>query len=214
VRGEDIPSRDGETVEIRAGTNVRMEEADGIRTYFAEAEGALKYVPGEVAVVDTLIIEGEVGFDTGNLQFNGEIVVKGSVGQGFTVKAGGDVTVFGSVDAGAVIASGGNVSVGYGVLGRKTKVVAVGNVRAQFVQEARVRAGHDVRVANYAHQGLLRAGNRVVVLRGEGTRGGSLVGGSAGGCGVSPVTSPARPPAPVLSWWRAWIPSRLRSWTC
>ena len=182
VRAEEIPGRDGEDVELRAGANVRMEQDDdGIRTYFAEAEGALKYVPGEVAVVETLIIEGDVGFDTGNLQFKGEIVVRGNVGQGFAVKAGGDVAVFGSVDAGAVIASGGNVSVGYGVLGRKTKVVAVGDVRAQFVQEARVRAGHNLRLGNYAHQGLLRAGTRVIVSRGEGTRGGSLVGGECWG---------------------------------
>lgn len=182
VRGEDVPGRDGEEVELRAGGNVHAEEDDkGIRTYISEAEGALKYVPGEVAVVDTLIIDGDVGFDTGNLQFKGEVVVKGNVGSGFSVKASGDVTVHGSVDAAAVIASGGNVSVAYGVLGRKTKIVAVGDVRAQFVQEARVRAGHNLTLGNYAHQGLLQAGNRVLVNKGKGTRGGSLVGGECWG---------------------------------
>jgi len=182
VRGEEVAARDGEAVELKAGARVRMEEDDeGVRTYLAEAEGALKYVPGEVAVVETLIIDGDVGFDTGNLQFKGEIVVKGNVGSGFSVKAGGDVAVHGSVDAAAVIACGGNVSVGYGILGRKTKVVAVGDVRAQFIQEARVRAGHDLKLGNYAHQGLLQAGNRVLVNKGKGTRGGSLVGGECWG---------------------------------
>ncbi len=180
--GKVVAARDGTDVDLQAGANVRMEEdGKGGRIYLATADGGLKLIREEVAVVDTLVIEGSVGFDTGNLHFPGEIVIKGNVGQGFTVKAGANVTIFGSVDAGAVVAAGGNISIGYGILGRKTKVVAVGDVRAQFVQEARVCAGRNLYLYNHAQQGRLQAGNRIIVERGKGLRGGSLVGGEAWG---------------------------------
>lgn len=182
VWGKVVAARNGTDVELKAGSNVRVEEdGAGGRIYSATVDGGLKLVREEVAVVETLIIEGSVGFDTGNLQFPGEIVVKGNVGQGFSVKAGADITVYGSIDAGSVVAAGGNIAVGYGILGRKTKVVAVGDVRAQFVQEARVRAGHNLRLYNHAQHALLQAGHRIIVECGKGLRGGSLVGGEAWG---------------------------------
>lgn len=182
VWGKVVAARDGTDVDLRAGANVQVEEdGKGGRIYLATADGGLKLVREEVAVVDTLVIEGSVGFDTGNLQFAGEIIVKGNVGQGFTVKAGADITVCGSIDAGSVVAAGGNIAVGYGILGRKTKVVAVGDVRAQFVQEARVRAGHNLRLYNHAQNALLQAGHRIIIDRSKGPRGGSLAGGEAWG---------------------------------
>ncbi len=182
LMGNTIAALDGKALTAKAGPGTRME--DGVRGflhYYAERDGALKSVPGEVAVTDTLMIDSDVGFDTGNLEYAGEIVVKGNVGQGFTVKAGSSVFVFGSVDAGSTIVSGGDVIVGQGIAGRRTRVVARGQVRTGYIHDARVRTSSDILVGNHIVQGMLHADGVISVEQREGPRGGSISGGEIWG---------------------------------
>lgn len=79
--GNIITARDGQALQVKGAAGVRVE--DGVRGYqhfYAERDGALKSVVGEVAITDTLVIDSDVGFDTGNLEYPGEVVVKGGVG--------------------------------------------------------------------------------------------------------------------------------------
>ena len=141
VSGEEIPCHHGVERGVKAGTGTRTDkDAYGILHYYAGTNGVLAQSPNELAVMDSLVIEGDVGYETGNLEFKGEIVVKGSVQKGYNVKASGDVIIFGHVD-GATIAAGGNAIIGEGIYGRKTMVVTRGDVRAQFVNESKLRAG-------------------------------------------------------------------------
>ena len=182
VNGNPVAGIDGIDSEVKASAAVRSEtDADGVVHYFAESDGALKSVPGEIAVVDTLIIEGDVGFETGNLQFKGEVVVKGNIGQGFKVQATGDIIVFGKVDAGATVASGGNVVIGEGIIGRKTTIVARGHVLARFVHESQVRTAGDIMLADYAQGASMRADSRIAIAKSNGKKGGSVIGGRTWG---------------------------------
>lgn len=182
LMGNRVPARDGLPLEVKAGANVRSEDgARGVVHYYAEADGAIKSIPGELAVVDTLIIDSDVGFDTGNLEFNGEIVIKGSVGQGFTVKATGNIFVFGSVDAGVTLMAGGDIVIGHGISGRRTRVVARGEIRVGWVEEARVRAGGDILIGSHAIQAILHADGVISVEEGTGPRGGAISGGEVWG---------------------------------
>ena len=182
VMGNPVLAIDGISGAVKPGVAVRSEtDAEGIVHYFAETGGVLKYIPGEIAIVDTLVIEGDVGFETGNLQFKGEIVVKGSIGQGFKVQAAGDIIVIGHVDAGATVASGGNVVIGTGIQGRKTTVVARGTVRAQFVHESQVRTAGSILLGDYAQGATLRADAEISVVMSNGKRGGSIIGGRTWG---------------------------------
>ena len=182
VMGNSVASLDGISGQVKSGLAVRSEtDADGVVHYFAESDGVLKYIPGEIAVVDTLIIEGDVGFETGNLEFKGEVVVRGSVGQGFKVQASGDIIVIGHIDAGSTVASGGNVVGGEGIQGRKTTVVARGSVRAQFVHESQVRTAGNIMLGDYAQGATLRADATISVSMSNGKRGGSIIGGRVWG---------------------------------
>ena len=112
-----------------------------------------------------------------NLSLEGGIYIKGAVRWGFSVKADGDITVMGTVEPGGNVISRGDITVGEGVVGRRTQVVAGGNVRADFVREASVTAGQDIVLHNYAHHARLRAGGKVIVSNGKGEMKGSIVGG-------------------------------------
>lgn len=171
----------------------------GYQHFYAEHDGALKSVVGEVAVTDTLVIDSDVGLDTGNLEYPGEVVVKGGVGQGCTAKAGSNVFVFGSVDAGATIVAGGDVVIGQGIAGRRTRVVARGQVRTGYIHEARVRAGGDILVGNHIVQAILHADGVISVEEREGPRGGSISGGEVWGLAGPPAYSRLVAAQPHLS---------------
>ena len=179
VTGRPAPAHDGQDEPLVAGENVRVERGDGIEHFFATVDGALRRTDGVLSVAELLTIQGDVSFATGNLRFDGQIHISGSVGQGFAVEADGDITVGESVEPGARVSSQADVTVGQGILGQQTRVMARGTVRAQFVQEASLQAGQDIALGNYAYHADLRAGRRIVVAPGSGPRGGSLMGGHA-----------------------------------
>lgn len=177
VRGKELAAADGWEGILKPGENVEKRVEGGVELFHATVNGALREENDEIAVTRLLHIAGDVDFKTGNLDFDGEICVEGSVIQGFSVKASGDIAIAGTVEQGARVTAGRNLVVGKGVVGRKTQVEAGGQARAQFVQEATVTAGQDVVVGNYAFQAQLRAGRWVRVMQGVGEKGGSLVGG-------------------------------------
>lgn len=56
-------------------------------------EGYKKYL----SVRPLYVIEGDVDLRIGNIDFNGDVIITGSVLDGFTVKAGGSISVYGNV---------------------------------------------------------------------------------------------------------------------
>ena len=178
VKGHVLEARNGEDQLLKAGENIQVSREDGgIEKFSVMIAGILRRRDDELSAVELLTLAEDVSFNTGNLDFNGEIYIDGSVVQGFSVKSEGDITISGTVEAGAAVISQGNISIGRGIVGRRTKVVARGSMRAQFVQEARVIAGEDILLGNYAYHAHLRAGSRISVSKGTGSRGGSIMGG-------------------------------------
>ena len=161
-----------------AGENVRTQIDAGMELFYATATGVLEWDGAQVAVLKQLRVSGDVDFGLGNLNFDGEIRVEGSVVQGFSVKAGSDITIAGDIEAGCAVTAAGNITVGRGIEGRRTQVTASGTVRVGFVREATVVAGGDIVLREYAHQARLRAGGRIEISGGDDRRGGSAVGGS------------------------------------
>ena len=164
---------------LEPGPNVRREEAEGAIQYVAEVEGFVHVRAGKVSVHELLVIDGDVGFDTGNLDYAGDICVRGSAGKGYTVKAGGDITVVGTVEVGCTLVARADVTVGRGVHGRKTKVIAMGDVYVRHVEQASVHALGDIRAGHHVLDATLRAGGRVAVNKGDGEWGGMLRGGQS-----------------------------------
>lgn len=177
VKGHPMPSPPDTSHPIRVGKGVRVEQEGELEQFYATIAGTLKLANDELSVSATplLAIDKDVGLATGNLQFQGDVSIFGSVQRGFSVKATGDIHIGGQVEEGCVVATRGNISIGGGVLGRRTKVVAQGSVQALYVEDATMAAGRNI-VVERVNRGRLRAGNRVMISgRGEGA--GTVVGG-------------------------------------
>lgn len=176
VRGRPVPAP-WKSHPIKAGKGVRLERDGEVENFFAGVAGTLKLANDELSISATPLqsIDKDVGPATGNIEFQGDVCVLGSVQRGFSIKATGDILIGGAVEAGGEVATRGSVSVGGGVLGRRTKVVAQGSVQALFVEDATLAAGRNIQVER-VHQGRLRAGNRVTIS-GRQPEAGTVVGG-------------------------------------
>jgi len=135
------------TIRIPAGKGTEVSE-DGF-ALFAAHDGLILYGADKKVVVSPVYyVQGCVDFSTGNIDFRGSVVVRENIQSGFTVIADDNVEVFGIVEK-ATVSCGGDIVVRGGVQGSaKTSLEAAGNVRALYLQNAVVKAGHEIIVAD------------------------------------------------------------------
>ncbi len=168
-----------EGTEPITGSNVTTAVEDDEIVFYAAVDGVCRIINNQISVFEILTVEGDVGFETGNLQFDGSIYVHGKVGQAFQLKAGGDVIVSGDVESGAKISAMGNICVGGRISGIRTKVIAMENIRAARIHDAYVFSGKAIQLGSSAENGTLRSGSKITVKKTEDARGGSISGGQA-----------------------------------
>lgn len=166
VDGRTLAQRPGvDRLRIEPGENV--EEREGGRAYVATAAGHPVWDGRRLRVQPVYVVAGDVGGETGNVRFEGGVLVRGWVRAGFVVEAGGDVEVLGGVEGGDVRSREGSVFVHGGVRGNG-RVRAALDVGARFVEGSEVFACRDVVVGDAALHAEISAGRRVSVVEGRG----------------------------------------------
>lgn len=174
--GKKLKAVDGIRL-LTVGENIEVKEEDGVELYCATIDGMFSQTGTKISVLHHLPLEGDINYRTGNIDFAGEVFVNGSVKTGFSVKATGNITIANGVEFGAEVVSLGDIIVGEGIVGKDTRVIAQGSVRAQFIHEATAIAQKDVMVGNSSYHAYVRAGDMVKVEKSKGSRGGSIIGG-------------------------------------
>ena len=169
VCGNPIPAKPGKDIVLHPGANIHV--VDDVKLV-AAASGNLVVAGGKLSISPVLQIKGDVDLSTGNIHFAGDVMIKGSVSEGFSVKAGGNVDIAGMVSGGSV--EGANVTVRQGIIGlNKAVITAMDTVSAKFVENAKIVADQDILVQDVVLHSQLSAGKKVRV---EGRRG-QIVGG-------------------------------------
>lgn len=135
------------TVAVTIDTNKTVGEdtAESIAVLLATAVGS----SNTNGIVLELV---NVDNSTGDIDYEGDVVVKGNVLAGFTVKATGDITVSGIVE-GATVIAGGNITFNRGIQGMTRAVVkAGGNIVSKFIESAEnVSAGGSIEADSILH---------------------------------------------------------------
>ena len=132
----------------------------------ATSDGMATQSGEKLAVLPLLTIESDVDFRTGHVEFDGSLVIQGSVRPGFRVEATGSIQVLGLLDGGSVTA-GGDVQIG-GIVGRDTAVVqSSGSLDTAFIEHADIHAGGAVKVGNEIRHSKVQA-DTVVEVAGAG----------------------------------------------
>ena len=136
VLGEDIPGKDGKKIALPKGKNVNVSE-DELELY-AAVDGEAKIIDGKVNVYSVYEVKHDVDNSTGNIRFNGKVVVMGNVLTGFVIEAEGDVEVYGVVE-GALIKSGGSIILHRGIQGmNRGELYCDGDLVARFIENSKI----------------------------------------------------------------------------
>ena len=178
VFGMVLPAREGKKARITAGTNVKL-SPDGQKA-FSQIDGCVKIQRGRISVDRVMTVEGNVDFHTGNIRFNGDVVIRGDVKESFSVEADGAIKIQGTVDR-AMLKAGGDILVDGGVYGKDDILVeAGGDISIGFAENANMCAGGSIYVRSaminsnaYAEQkiyfkamGTSLVGGHIVALHG------------------------------------------------
>lgn len=124
----------------------RME--DGV-TYRATVGGKITEFNNRVNIFPVHELYGNVDLSTGNIEFNGDVIVHGNVLEGMSVKATGTVTVDKIVESAYIEGKKGVILRG-GVLGKNgSKVRSKGNITAQFLEYADVKTEGDIEADSF-----------------------------------------------------------------
>jgi uncharacterized protein (DUF342 family) len=145
----------------------------GGRRLTAARAGDLSF-NGEILSVSALRgVKGDVGRDTGNINFSGEVRIGGTVHPGFSVVGGKDVLIRGSAEE-ALVSAGGRVAIVQGVRGGGKGVVrARSTIEAAFADQATLMAVENIRVKEGCTLCHIKT-NGKLLIPGEGGR---LIGG-------------------------------------
>ncbi len=164
VFGDEVKPKPGKPRPVPVGKNVELRDDN---TLVAAIDGQIIDTGSKVSIDPRLVIKGDVGVQTGNIDFDGAVEIGGNVQPGFMVKATGDISIKGVVN-GAMV-KGYNVTIESGIQGMNRGIVmAEETVRAQFVENGKVEAGGDILIEDVALHSDLRAGRLLAV---EGKRG-------------------------------------------
>jgi len=168
VTGEGAPARQGLEACILAGVNTYFSDSRK-QELRAQVAGSVSLVHGIIQVERTLTVPGDVSFASGNLNYPGDIVVRGDVKSGFNVKASGQIEIRGIVED-AFIEAGGDILIkgGFGGSGRGM-IRSGGTVHLKYIENQSVHAAGSVYVGETALHAQIVSYGSIFLTTGKGT---------------------------------------------
>ena len=133
---------------------------DGLRL-FAACDGQV-HLENEKVIVSNIYKAQNIDLSTGNITFDGSILVEGNVSSNMRVTAKDNIEIKGVVE-GAVIEAGGNIIIAGGMNGMsKGYLKAGGNIVARFFENAQIEAGGYVQAESVLYS-RVTAGTDILV---------------------------------------------------
>jgi hypothetical protein len=156
---------------LAAGEGVRADK--GATEFYAAINGSIILNGSVIEVVNTYVVDGDVDFSTGNIQFNGNVLINGNVPDGFEVKAEGDIIVAKIVES-ARLEAGRDIVIKGGVQGKGRGLISAGrDIKVGYAQNARLEAQGNIYIGNFAINSYVFTSKNLVMLE----KRGSVIGG-------------------------------------
>lgn len=178
VRGTVIPAEGDESVATIPGGQNTILSADGTELY-AGVDGNVRFREGKVIVEPVVEVEN-VNYETGNIHFEGSVVIAGAVADGFRVEASGNIQIGKGVGK-AILKAGENILLETGMNGNGEGVIDCGgNLFARYLESCNVRCRGNAFVEEAIMHSHLTVWNHCVLngRRAEFIAGEIILGGS------------------------------------
>jgi len=153
VCGKNLKPPKPKKLILPKGKNVKIDEAT--HTLIAEIDGQVVKELGKISVKQVFEVNGDVDHSTGNIEFLGNVIIRGNVKTGFKIRAKGNVEVMGVVE-GAIIEAEGDIVLDKGMQGMKKGILeAKGDIVAKFVENATLRAEGNIKAGTLMHSNVV-----------------------------------------------------------
>jgi uncharacterized protein (DUF342 family) len=150
VFGRPIAAPVTDDVHLRGGSGTCISSEDP-NVLLSEIDGALTIrKDGFIEVKNQKIIETDIDYSTGNVNFTGDLIIRGSVRAGFYVEVLGNLHVLGGVED-TQIKSTGNVVIEGGAVGAGTGLIECrGLVKVRHLENFSIKSGDNVFISEDA----------------------------------------------------------------
>lgn len=145
---------------LRHGKNIKLSE-DGLKAY-SEVDGHATLEGEQIFVSNMYEVPANVDTSTGDINYDGNVLVHGNVVAGYTIQAKGDIIVEGVVE-GATLIAGGQIILKRGIQGMERGVLrAESNIVSRFIENATVEAGGYITADAIMHSNVSAKGDVTV----------------------------------------------------
>jgi len=181
VRGKDVPYAKG-----LDGVELSKEDPNIL---VATATGQPIITDNGVSVEDTMVVK-VVNLASGNIIFDGSVIIQGDVENSMKVKASGDINVMGMVES-AELEAGGDVVITGAIIGRgdvrdskgrlnsETAIIkAQGSITAKFTENAYLEAQNNIFIQDWVLKSEISALNEIIIGNNNAKKG-QIIGGKA-----------------------------------
>lgn len=129
-------------------------------TYTAKISGKIEVNQGKINISPVHELKGDVGIETGNIKFNGDVIIHGGVKDGAIINAAGNVIIDGLIEE-CSIHAGKDLFLLSGVKGNEKTVISCGgSITAQFVEYAVVTCEGNI-TADYFFKSKISCDGRI-----------------------------------------------------
>jgi len=171
VTGAIVEPKPGKDLIMRTGKNCTTSD-DGLKV-IAQTDGMVVIEQDKISVSDIFTIEA-VNVNSGNVEFNGSVVVKKDIENGYSLISGGNIQINGNAEK-CILKSGGDIFIKGGLIGRATEGgVAAGNdFVSKFAENAEITASGNVVVYEGILNSKILSGKQVIASG----KNGNIIGG-------------------------------------
>lgn len=160
VMGGKISPRRVKSMVLKQTQYTKLSE-DGLELYSA-VSGHVTLVDDKVFVSDVYEVAADVDASTGDIDYDGNVLVRGNVRTGYTIRAKGNIIVNGAVEGATLIAEG-EIVLKRGIQGMNRGVLqANGNIITKFIENSTVKSGATISTEAILHS-KIEAKNEIIV---------------------------------------------------
>jgi len=170
VQGQPVMQKPGKPAQFKPGKFAEFSK-DNMKIK-ATADGQVILRDGKIMVSPIYQVPANVDNTTGNIRFNGKVVVKGNVKSGFIIEADGNIEVMGVVE-GAILKSNADIILNRGIQGNnQAELLCKGDLIAKYIENTKINVGGNVEAECILHS--IVYAKKKIIIKG---RKGLIVGG-------------------------------------
>jgi len=138
VKGKLLVAKRGRPLPPLTGKG--FERSADNKTYTSTMNGKIEMKNNRILISDVHEVHGDVGLNTGNIDFRGDVIIHGNVPTGAVIRATGSITIDGTVE-GALLDAHKDIIIRGGMLGAgRGTVITKGSLIAKFLEYTKVKA--------------------------------------------------------------------------